>query len=325
MNKVLLAFALIALFSVASATRAESISALWGAWKAAHGKRYSATEEPHRLAVFLYNIEKIAQLNAENNGAKFGINEFADLTSAEFKDKYATGALVEEIEPENTIYTPIRNLPDSIDWRNQGAVTPVKNQGQCGSCWAFSTTGVIEGFYYINNGKLLSFSEQQIVDCAKAAGSGCQGGWPYKAVDYAAQNGLEIEDDYPYKARNQKCKYEAKKAVKTNSGYKIVTPKDADQLKAALVNGPVSVCVQADQKAFQFYKSGVVSTGCGSNVNHAVLAVGYEKVGVLEAFIVKNSWGTAWGQSGYISISTIQQLNNGYGACGILYQPVVAV
>jgi len=96
-------------------------------------------------------------------------------------------------------------------------------------------------------------------------------------------------------------------------------------LKAALVNGPVSVCVQADQKAFQFYKSGVVSTGCGASVNHAVLAVGYEKVGVLEAFIVKNSWGTSWGQSGYISISTIGQLNNGYGACGILYQPVIAV
>jgi C1A family cysteine protease len=325
MSKIIIAIALLALVSVASATRAESITHLWSAWKTAHKKHYSATEEAHRLAVFIHNVEKIAKLNAQNSGAKFGVNQFADLTSSEFKSKYATGSFFEEPATDKIVKKTITaTLPDNVDWRSQGAVTPVKDQGQCGSCWAFSTTGVLESFYFINNGKLLSFSEQQIVDCAKTAGSGCSGGWPYKAVDYAAQYGLEQEGDYPYTAKDGTCKFTASKAVKITSGYKAVTPKSSDQLKAALVDTPVSVAIQADQSVFQFYKSGVISTGCGASVNHAVLAVGYQKVGVLEAFIVKNSWGTSWGNSGYVYISTIQQLNNGYGACGILYMPVYA-
>ena len=326
MNKAILAITILALFSIASATRADTISSLWSAWKSVHNKHYSVSEEPTRLAVFLNNIKKVAKLNAENSHAKFGLNKFADLTDAEFSAIYTSGTFVEPANPEEIVTAAINGaLPESVDWRTKGAVAPVKNQGQCGSCWTFSATGVIEGFYFIKNGKLLSFAEQQIVDCAKLAGQGCNGGWPKKAVTYAANNGLELETDYPYTAKNGKCQYDSSKAIKTNSGVKVVTPKNSEQLKTALVSSPVSVAVRADESAFRFYKSGVVTSGCGAAVNHAVLAVGYEKVDGVEAFTVKNSWGTSWGNQGYISISTDQSINKGLGACGILFQPVIAV
>jgi len=327
MTKVILALTILALFSIASATsRAENMNALWGAWKNAHGKRYSASEETHRFTVFQHNIVKIAKLNAKNSGVKFAVNQFADLTAAEFKKKYVNGGHIgPNVAGDHLSYPTTGSLPDSVDWRNKGAVTAVKNQGQCGSCWAFSSTGVLESFYFINNGQLLSFSEQQIVDCASDAGQGCGGGWPYLAIDYAAKYGLETEEDYPYNAKDNTCKYDASKAHKICSGHKMVLPKSSAQLKAALVANPVSVVIEADQDVFQFYSSGVISTGCGASIDHAVLAVGYQKVGALEAFIVKNSWSSNWGSDGYVYISTIQKFNGGQGACGILYQPVVPV
>jgi len=327
MNKVILIIALFAFAGVASATfRADTISPLWSAWKVQHKKTYSAAEEVTRFGIFIENFNKIHRLNAESDGVKFAVNKFADLTATEFKLQYASGAIADnhtKMMARNSLRRSSVDLPDSVDWRNKGAVTPVKNQGQCGSCWAFSTTGVLEGFDFVNNGNLRSFSEQQIVDCASAAGYGCQGGWPYLAVQYAGQNGLELESDYPYTAQDGTCQFDASKATKVNAGYQFVTPKSTDQLKAALVNFPVSVLIEADQDTFQFYSSGVIKTGCGASLDHAVLAVGYQKVGVLEAFIVKNSWDTTWGDSGYVFISTIQEENQGQGVCGILAQPMI--
>jgi len=322
------AILLIALLVVAAtASSVEAYSSMWEAWKVQHKKIYRAAEEAMRFGIFIENVNKINRLNAESTDVKFAINKFADLTGHEFKTQQAGCAFVEKnkkfVEQRTA---PVRNigaLPDSVDWRNKGAVTPVKDQGQCGSCWAFSTTGVLEGFNFVNNGKLLSFSEQQIVDCDTDQDEGCNGGWPYLAVEYAAKNGLELESDYPYTAEDGDCKYNKAKATKVAGGYQFVTANSSDSLKAALVNGPVSVAIEADQDVFQFYSKGVISTGCGANLDHAVLAVGYQKVGVLEAFIVKNSWGTTWGSDGYVFISTIQTLNQGQGACGILAQPMI--
>jgi len=325
MSKIILTFAILALFSIASASSSfESISTLWGVWKNTHGKRYSSSEESHRFNIFQHNLVKIAKLNAQNSGVTFAVNQFADLTAAEFKSKYASGGHTASTSSEEFLaYPTTGSLPDSVDWRNKGAVTAVKTQGNCGSSSAFSAVGALESFYFINNGQLLSFSEQQIGDCG---GQGCiNGGLPYAAIDYAAKYGLETEEDYPYAAKDEECKYDASKAHKICSGHKFVTPKSSDQLKAALVNNPVSVLVDADENVFQFYTSGVISTGCGAAVSHAVLAVGYQKVGALEAFIVKNSFGSNWGSDGYVYISTIQKFNNGQGACGILYQPVVPI
>jgi len=324
MNKLIL---LIAIIGFASAFKADSLSNLWDAWKVQHKKTYSATEEVMRFGIFVENFHKVNRLNVENTETKFALNKFADMSATEFKLKHATGGFFEahkKFVAANSVSAPIRNLPDSVDWRNKGAVTPVKDQGQCGSCWSFSTTGVLEGFYFVNNGKLLSFSEQQIVDCDTDQNEGCNGGWPYLAVEYAASKGLELESDYPYTAQDGTCKYKKAKAVQVAGGYKFVTSNSTDQLKAALVNGPVSVLIEADQDTFQMYSSGVLRKGCGAELDHAVLAVGYQKVGVYEAFIVKNSWGTSWGQDGYIFIGTDQKQNNGQGVCGILAQPLIA-
>ena len=199
MNKFIFAIALFALFSFASATRLEAISTLWESWKSAHNKQYSTSEEAHRFAIFLQNIEKIAKLNSQDSDVKFAVNKFADLTAAEFKAQYASGGLYQpEISTKDFLNYPTAGaLPDSVDWRNKGAVTPVKDQGQCGSCWAFSATGVLESFNFINTGKLISFSEQQLVDCATLASAGCNGGYAYLAIVYASTFGLEAEEDYP--------------------------------------------------------------------------------------------------------------------------------
>jgi len=253
------------------------------------------------------------------------------MTNDEFKSQYAAGGFAEtdeQIVSQNTLeesYVDVEALPTSVDWRNKGAVTPIKNQGQCGSCWSFSTTGVLEGFHFIKSGKLISFSEQQIVDCDTGTNQGCDGGWPYLAVTYAAKNGLETESEYPYTAADGDCKYDKSKTTSVAGGYKFVTAGNTVSLKTALVNQPVSVLVEADQDAFQFYSSGVLKTGCGASLDHAVLAVGYTKVGVLEAFIVKNSWGTDWGEQGYIYIWSSQTANSGKGVCGVLSQPMVPV
>jgi KDEL-tailed cysteine endopeptidase len=303
------AILLIALLVIASsASSVDSFSSMWEAWKVQHKKVYRAAEEATRFGIFVENFHKINRLNAESTDVKFAINKFADLTAYEFKTQQASCGFVENnkkfVEERTAPVRVVGDLPDSVDWRNKGAVTPVKDQGQCGSCWTFSTTGVLEGFYFINNGKLLSFSEQQIVDCDTDQDEGCNGGWPYLAVEYAAKNGLELESDYPYTAQDGNCKYNKNKATQVAGGYAFVTANSTDSLKAALVNGPVSVAIEADQDVFQFYSKGVISTGCGAQLDHAVLAVGYQKVGVLEAFIVKNSWGDSWGQDGYVFIST---------------------
>lgn len=204
--------------------------------------------------------------------------------------KYASGGFYEphrKFIAANSISFPIEDLPDSVDWRTKDAVTPVKSQRDCNACYAFSVTGLLESFYFINNGQLLSFSEQQIMSCDFEGNQGCNGGFPSFALKYAVNNGLETDDDYPYLASDfSNCKYEKEKAFPVAGGYKFVTANSTDQLKAALVNSPVSVLVQADQDVFKFYESGVIKKYCDANVNFAALAVGYKKIGLVEAFIV---------------------------------------
>jgi len=324
MNKAILIIVLFAFAGFASAAfKADTLAPMWSAWKVQHKKSFTAAEEVTRFGIFVENFNKIHRLNSESTDVTYAVNKFAHLTATEFKQLYASGTFADARQESKLSMRRMYALPDSVDWRNKGAVTPVKDQGQCGSCWAFSTTGALEGFNFVKTGELLSLSEQQIVDCA-TDNYGCQGGWMTKAMTYAASNGVELESDYPYTAKDGKCKYAKKKAHKVNSGFDAVTPKSSDALKEALVTAPVSIAIEADQDVFQFYKSGVISAGCGANLDHGVLAVGYQKVGVLEGFIVKNSWGSDWGVDGYVFISTIQQLNGGQGACGILAEPIIA-
>jgi len=317
--KSLFILSLIVLSAFASTLKLEQqiLKDLFQQWKQTHDKVYSTVhEEESRFRTFAENYLQILEFNAQEEGVTLGLNHFADLNTVEFGALH-TGLIPNGNANAEVATFDVSNLADEVDWRTKGAVTPVKNQGQCGSCWAFSAVGAIEGSYFINNNKLVSFSEQNLVDCV-TADQGCGGGLMQDAFDWTAQaGGIETEADYPYKARNQKCAFSKSKATKVNAGYKNVTV-NADQLKAAVAQQPVSVAIQADQLVFQFYKGGVIKRFCGDKLDHGVLAVGYDSSKGTEAFIVKNSWGGMWGDKGYVHISTDGAANKGNGVCGIL-------
>ncbi len=302
----------------------EEFQSLWASWKIQYNKDYSDEEtEALRFNIFIDNYNAIQAWNSEENTAILAVNKFADLNNAEFASLYANAyAAPDSVAQENLVtFGDVDDIPSSWDWVSQGAVTAIKNQAQCGSCWAFATVATTEGLYFINGNTLTSFSEQQIVDCDTTC-DGCGGGWPYLAMAYVAKNGLETEQDYPYAGVDQSCAFQTSNAVQTGvTGAAFVTPKNVADLQAAIVQQPVAVIVEADQNAFQFYSSGVITTGCGVALDHAITAVGYGNSQGQVAFTVKNSWGTDWGVEGYVYISTSTQYNDGLGACGILSQP----
>jgi len=318
---------LIALLLVAGAfahIQMSEIHDIWTTWKATHSKSYAdAKTEAHRLAVFIETFVYIQEWNAAGNTAVLGLNQFSDLTSEEFGALY-TGALPapEEVVQANLAdFSGFQAPPAEWDWRTKGAVTAIKNQGQCGSCWAFATVATCEGLWFINGHTLTSYSEQQIVDCDNT-NYGCNGGYPYLAMQYVAKEGLETESDYPYKAVQGTCEYDASKATKgIDTGSKFVTAANVADLETAVVQQPVAVLVQANQAVFQSYSSGVITSGCGTALDHAITVVGYGTYANQGAWFVKNSWGATWGVQGYVYISNDASYNSGYGSCGILTQP----
>jgi C1A family cysteine protease len=216
----------------------------------------------------------------------------------------------------------------SVDWVSAGAVTPVKDQGQCGSCWSFSTTGALEGAYYTTYGSLPSFSEQQLVDCDNrqhgGKDMGCNGGLMDNAFTWIKKNGgLCTEVSYPYVSGTTKtagtCQSTCS-AVKNSAvvSYTDVPVKSDSAMMQALTLQPVSVAIEADQKAFQLYKSGVFTGECGVNLDHGVLVVGFGSMSGTDYYRIKNSWGTTWGDAGYIYIGRGSQFNDGQGQCGVL-------
>jgi C1A family cysteine protease len=300
-----------------------NLNELWTAWKAQFGKTYATPQEDQlRMNIFASNQLRVQVHNADPEYTyKLALNQFADLTGEEFRATYAscTGSAGSGAAPDCPSAVNCPTLPTAnvthVNWTNTGAVTPVKNQEQCGSCWAFSTTGSLEGLYYLNHSVLLSFSEQQLVDCAQNC-YGCDGCWPYLAMEYTAQNGIELEKVYPYNGEQGNCKYTPSLALSVNTGYQCIQQKSVSQMLSALVQQPVSIAVEADQNAWQLYSHGIVNRGCGDALDHAVLITGYDNTE--NSWYVKNSWGTSWGMNGYIWISAEPKANSGYGVCGIL-------
>jgi C1A family cysteine protease len=234
---------------------------------------------------------------------------------------YVSGVKLPKISPDNVQVLPEDSAATSVDWRTKNAVTQVKNQGQCGSCWAFSATGALEGLHAIKDGSLLAFSEQQLIDCSSSYGNqGCGGGIMDNAFLYVEAYGIETEQDYPYTGVQGPCKYDKSKVKFANTGYVDVTPNNEKQLEAAVNIGPVSVAVEADQPAWQMYTGGIVTANCGTNVDHGVLIVGYGVQGTQAYWIVKNSWGPEWGENGYIRIAKGTSTNSP-GMCGIATMP----
>jgi len=296
----------------------------WSQWKeflAGHGgmARYaSKAEHDDRFEIFKANMDKAKVHNESEKGKKYtlGITPFADKTYEEFSAFVKMSGTMER-KPDSE-----RNIADlsgvevlaSKDWRDDGAVTPVKNQGQCGSCWSFSATGSMEGAYFNKNGVLKSFSEQQLVDCS-TLNHGCNGGSMDLAFMYTESSALEEESNYPYEAEQKACRYVKSLGVASATSYEDVSARSSYALKAALSSkGPVSVAIEADTEVFQLYTGGVLdSDACGTSLDHGVLAVGYNSMNGEEYYIVKNSWGGTWGVGGYVNIG----IEDGDGICGI--------
>ncbi|XP_011145705.2 uncharacterized protein LOC105186896 [Harpegnathos saltator] len=289
-----------------------------------YNRTYATEEERNlRLSIFRENLGIIRLLRKNEQGTgQYGVNQFADVSTEEFHAFYL--GLRPDLRTENNI--PLRQaeipdieLPNSFDWRQKGAVTPVKNQGMCGSCWAFSVTGNVEGQYAIKHNKLLSLSEQELVDCDDLD-EGCNGGLPdnaYRAIEKLG--GLELESDYPYEAENERCHFK-KNMAKVQVGSAVNITSNETQIAQWLVaNGPISIGINAN--AMQFYMGGVSHPFkflCNpKNLDHGVLIVGYGTSNYplfhkkLPYWIVKNSWGDRWGEQGYYRVY------RGDGTCGL--------
>ena len=315
--KALLFLTLVA-FTVILAELSESeVQEQFLSWVTEHGKQYHHDEFHYRYRTWKNNLIKVNEHNARTDVSyTLGMNEFADLTVNEFLDKYTGVNRTIEFTAEDLKVSQneqqLVGLPSSVDWRQSGAVTPVKNQGQCGSCWAFSTTGVLEGAWKIAKGSLVSLSEQQLVDC-DYTNYGCNGGWPVDALAWLKGRGSYTEASYPYTAVKGTCKTAT---IGAYVGTYAQLPKGSESsLQTATANvGPVSVCIDASGSSFQLYKSGVYDpTTCSStNLDHAVLVVGYGNESGKDYWLVKNSWGTGWGEQGYIKM--VRNANN---KCGI--------
>jgi cathepsin L len=297
----------------------------WQLWKSANNKQYSDAEEHVRRGIWESNLQKVQDHNLQADlGVHtywLGMNKFADMTITEFV-KVMNGYNVtmrgqrKNNRPEYT-FNPKLQVPDTVDWRDQGYVTDVKDQGQCGSCWAFSSTGALEGQHFAKTKSLVSLSEQNLVDCSQKQGNmGCNGGLMDQAFDYIKENnGIDTETSYPYEAVDNTCRFKSADVGATDTGYTDIKSKDEDALKQAVADiGPISVAIDASHASFQLYKSGIYNEiFCSqTRLDHGVLAVGYGTDSGKDYWLVKNSWGEGWGNKGYI-----QMTRNKRNQCGI--------
>jgi C1A family cysteine protease len=325
--KAILCLALIACAFSANILSQPELSTLYESWKVEYNMKFeTAEEDAYRFEVFTVNYNYIQEYNALENGVELGLNQFAHLTNQEFA-AWVKGINADTVQNlrNNLPTAPVEDieLPTEVDWVTAGAVTVIKNQEQCGGCWAFAAASVMESFNYLKNGNsgLVSLSPQQLIDCVKTC-DGCNGcDNLYNALVYTEQEGIENLNDYPITDQNGECKYNSADVVVKNSGYQNVSPKSVTALQTAIAQQPTIVGIEASQPVFQLYKSGIIGGDCGDQVDHAVTAVGYGVSGNA-AFLIKNSWGTTWGMQGYVYISDDGSYNGGTGACGILSMPV---
>ena len=325
MKLLLFALALTAAFTAASTLSfMDVVVEEWNAFKAEHGKVYSSgpVEEKFRMKIYMQNKAMIAKHNRlahmGHHNYFLKMNQFGDLLHSEFVTTMngfrMDAGINKTLEYGATFITPEGfETPTEVDWRTKGAVTEVKDQGQCGSCWAFSTTGSLEGQHFRKTGKLVSLSEQQLVDCSndlEYQEMGCGGGTMGNAFLYIRDNhGLDTESSYPYHAHDEICKFKQSSIGATDKGFVVVPNNEEALAMAVAAHGPVSVAIDASHDSMMFYHHGIYEEPeCGRMLlDHAVLVVGYGP----GYWLVKNSWGTKWGEDGYI------KMKRGIDQCGI--------
>ncbi|KAI9120095.1 hypothetical protein K1719_009064 [Acacia pycnantha] len=294
-------------------------------WMIQHGRVYKDIQEKEkRFNIFKQNVEYIEGFNRDGTKPyKLGLNQFADLTNEEFttsRNRFKGHMCSSITRTPSFKYENVSGVPSSVDWRQQGAVTPIKNQGECGCCWAFSAVAATEGITKLSTGKLISLSEQELVDCDTGVDQGCEGGLMDDAFKFIIKNnGINSEADYPYKGVDGSCNAnEEGNHVASIKGYEDVPANSEQALQKAVVNQPVSVAIDASGSDFQFYKSGIFTGSCGTELDHGVTAVGYGVNDSSEYWLVKNSWGTEWGEEGYIRMQ--RNVDAQEGLCGIAMQ-----
>ncbi|XP_071040397.1 cathepsin L-like peptidase [Parasteatoda tepidariorum] len=325
--KVIALFAFIAVTAASRLPFNPQLDEHWENFKRVYGKSYNGQEEFSKRLSWEQTVADIIDHNLKADMGlhtyRKGINEYADISHDEFV-KHFNGFKSDGLKSRSgdawvdPVYV---HIPDTVDWRKQGLVTPIKNQQQCGSCWAFSTTGSLEGQHMKNTGKLVSLSEQNLVDCSGAEGNmGCEGGLMDQAFQYIKENkGIDTEASYPYTAEDgPKCLFKKNNVGATVTGYVDIPTGDEEALKKAVATvGPISVAIDASNWSFQTYQSGIYNEpACSSDqLDHGVLAIGYGTEDGNDYWLVKNSWGTTWGIQGYIKMT-----RNKNNQCGIATQ-----
>jgi len=297
----------------------------WAQFKQMYGKNYNDIEDVARRAVWEHNVALVQQHNLDADmglrSYRLGVNQHADLRDDEVKRMRGFKPSKAEKKPAPQFLAPANvQLPESVDWREHGYVTPVKDQGQCGSCWAFSATGSLEGQHFRQTGKLVSLSEQNLVDCSGAYGNeGCDGGLMDQAFAYIKDNkGIDTELSYPYTAEDGTCVFSKASVGAEDTGFvDVASGSEAALMKAVATVGPVSVAIDASNFSFQLYQEGVYEEDDCSPVDldHGVLVVGYGQENGKDYWLVKNSWGESWGENGYIKVA-----RNKNNMCGIATQ-----
>ncbi|XP_069734533.1 cathepsin S [Phaenicophaeus curvirostris] len=320
--ELLASIAFQAVLVVALGHRDPALDWHWELWKKTYGKEYGhEKEEGSRRVTWERNLRLVTLHNLEHSlglrSYELGMNHLADMTSEEVA-ALMTGLNVAPRRNRTSTYR-LRlgsRVPDTVDWREKGCVTEVKNQGPCGSCWAFSSVGALEAQVKLKTGKLVSLSAQNLVDCSRMYGNkGCGGGWETRAFQYIIDNqGIDSDESYPYTGQDGECRYNPAGRAATCSQYVELPFGNETALKDAVASvGPVSVNIDARQPTFFLYKSGVYhDPKCSQEVNHAVLAVGYGSLDGQDYWLVKNSWGVHFGDQGYIRMA-----RNRGNHCGI--------
>merc|ERR1711962_382404 len=324
-----LSLLLLGLAAVAQTASVHEVRREWNEFKTTHSKQYASEEEENaRFAIYLDNKKTIEEHNILYEAGKIswevGMNAFGDMIEDEFKAQYLGQVLPRGSGDRVSCpyFSDTVDTPHHFDWRDHGAVTDVKDQGACGSCWSFAATGSMEGRYFQDNGELVSMSEQNLLDCAQIWG--CNGGGRSDiALKYVESDGLNSEADYPYQHVQHNCRQSTSNPIYKCSGCVWTDEGDEHALKMALVQeGPVAVAIDASPLHFQFFKNGIIDDpNCGTDypdINHAVLAVGYGKENGDHYWIIKNSWGKSWGEQGYFKLAMNKNM------CGVATDTVFA-
>jgi len=286
----------------------------WVHWQQRFGKTYGTnTEAAYRSTVYYANFKTVQTTNSQDNTYKLGLNKFADLTENEFRAQFTGYNHAEKVRSPVSLSSV--SVPSSVDWRGR-ATLPVKDQGQCGSCWAFSAVAAVEGAEAIKTGNLVSLSEQQLVDCAGGVygNNGCGGGLMDNAFTYIEHFGLDGESGYGYRARDSSCKYNADNVVAHVSSFTDVPTNSPSEMMSAIAQQPVSIAIDAGP--IQMYVSGVFTGYCGNRLDHGVTAVGYGSENGQDYWLVRNSWGASFGEHGYFKLA--RDTSSGPGKCGLL-------